>query len=99
MDQFLCPHFKKQHRRFFPVKLCTVRVKIFLYCKLIYKSPFSNVYILTCVKCPRRLSVIKYMMNRITRDRGYRLANSHRVASSGICLVGVTRRHILERIM
>ena len=49
MDQFLCPHFKKQRRRFFPVKLCTVRVNIFLYCKFICKSPFSNVHIPTHV--------------------------------------------------
>ena len=49
MDQFLCPHFKKQRRRFFPVKLCTVRVNIFLYCKFICRSPFSNVHIPTHV--------------------------------------------------
>ena len=49
MDQFLSPHFKKQRRRFFPVKLCTVRVNIFLYCKFICKSPFSNVHIPTHV--------------------------------------------------
>ena len=31
VDQFLCPLFKKQRRRFLPVKLCTIKVNIFHY--------------------------------------------------------------------
>ena len=49
VDQFLCPLFKKQRRRFLPVKLCTVRVKIFLYCEFICKFSFSNIYFPTRV--------------------------------------------------
>ena len=30
VDQFLCSLFKKQRRRFLPVKLCTVKVNIIL---------------------------------------------------------------------
>ena len=29
VDQFLCPLFKKQRRRFLPVKLCTIKVVTF----------------------------------------------------------------------
>ena len=49
VDQFLCPLFKKQRRRFLPVKLCTVKVKIFLYCEFICKFSFSNIYFPTRV--------------------------------------------------
>ena len=35
VDQFLCSLFKRQRRRFLPVKLCTVKVNIFLYCESI----------------------------------------------------------------
>ena len=31
VDQFLCSLFKKQRRRFLPVKLCTINVNIFHY--------------------------------------------------------------------
>ena len=48
VDQFLCPLFKKQ-RRFLPVKLCTVKVKVFLYCEFICKFSFSNIYFPTRV--------------------------------------------------
>ena len=49
VDQFLCPLFKKQRRRFLPVKLCTVKVKMFLYCEFICKFSFSNIYFPTRV--------------------------------------------------
>ena len=49
VDQFLCPLFKKQRRRFLPVKLCTVKVKIFLYCEFICKFSFSKIYFPTRV--------------------------------------------------
>ena len=49
VDQFLCPLFKKQRRRFLPVKLRTVKVKIFLYCEFICKFSFSNIYFPTRV--------------------------------------------------
>ena len=49
VDQFLCSLFKKQRRRFLPVKLYTVKVKIFLYCELICKFSFSNIYFHTYV--------------------------------------------------
>ena len=49
VDQFLCPLFKKQRRRFLPVKLCIVKVKIFLYCEFICKFSFSNIYFPTRV--------------------------------------------------
>ena len=49
VDQSLCPLFKKQRRRFLPVKLCTVKVKIFLYCEFICKFSFSNIYFPTRV--------------------------------------------------
>ena len=49
VDQFLCPLFKKQRRRFLPVKLCTAKVKIFLYCEFICKFSFSNIYFPTRV--------------------------------------------------
>ena len=37
VDQFLCPLYKKQPRRFLPVKLCTVKVNIFFYSDFICK--------------------------------------------------------------
>ena len=49
VDQFLCPLFKKQRRRFLPVKLRTVKVKFFLYCEFICKFSFSNIYFPTRV--------------------------------------------------
>ena len=46
VDQCLCPLFKKQRRRFhfWLVKLCTVKVKIFLYCEFLCKFSLSNMY-------------------------------------------------------
>ena len=35
VDQFLCPHFKKQRRRFLPEELRTVKLNIFLHCEFI----------------------------------------------------------------
>ena len=55
VDQFLCPLFKKQRRSFLPVKLYTVKVKIFLYCEFICKFLFSNIYFHTHVWNRRRL--------------------------------------------
>ena len=49
VDQFLFPLFKKQRRRFLPVKLNTVKVKIFLYYEFICKFSFSNIYFPTHV--------------------------------------------------
>ena len=49
MDRFLCPLFKKQRRSFLPVKLCTVKVKFFLYCEFICKFSFSNMHFHTHV--------------------------------------------------
>ena len=49
VGQFLCPLFKKQRRRFLLVKLCTAKVKIFLYCEFICKFSFSNIYFPTRV--------------------------------------------------
>ena len=49
VDQFLCPCFKKQRRRFLPVKLCTVQVNVFLYCEFICRFSFSNMYFPTHV--------------------------------------------------
>ena len=44
VDQFLCPLFKKQRRRFFPVKQCTVKVNDF---KLV--TFFVSVSSLICI--------------------------------------------------
>ena len=43
MNLVLC---KKQRRRFrfLPVKLCTIKVNIFLYCEFICKFSFSSMY-------------------------------------------------------
>ena len=49
VDQFLCPIFKKQRRRFLLVKLRTGNVNIFLYCVFICKFSFSNMYFPTRV--------------------------------------------------
>ena len=49
VDQFLCPIFKKQRRRFLLVKLCTGNVNIFLYCEFICKFSFANMYFPTHV--------------------------------------------------
>ena len=49
VDQFLCSLFKRQRRRFLPVKLCTMKVNIFLYCEFICKYSFSKMYFLTHV--------------------------------------------------
>ena len=49
VDQFLCPIFKKQRRRFLLVKPCTGNVSIFLYCVFICKFSFSNMYFPTRV--------------------------------------------------
>ena len=49
VDQFLCSLFKRQRRRFLPVKLCTVKVNIFFIVSLFYKYSFSNMYFLTHV--------------------------------------------------
>ena len=46
VDQFF---FQKQRRSFLPVKLCTVKVKIFLYCEFICKFSFSNTHFHTHV--------------------------------------------------
>ena len=46
VDQCLCPLFKKKRRRFhfWLVKLCTVKVKIFLYREFLCKFSLSNMY-------------------------------------------------------
>ena len=104
VDQFLCPLFKKQRRRFLPVKLCTVKVKIFLYCEFICKFSFSNIYFPTRVQNRRRLDGFIQMMNTITLDFGYMPVEFRRdrgvqsVLLPGIRLVGITHRHILEKI-
>lgn len=44
--QYLRPLFKKKRHRFcfLPVKLCTVKVSIFLCCDFIFKFTFSNMH-------------------------------------------------------
>lgn len=49
VDQFFCRLFKKERCRFLPVKLCTVKVNIFLYCEFICKFSFSGMYFPTHV--------------------------------------------------
>ena len=49
VDQFLCPVFKKQRRRCSPVKPCTVKVNIFLYCESNFKFSLSYMYFPTHV--------------------------------------------------
>ena len=49
VDQFFCRLFKKERCRFLPVKLCTVKVNIFLYREFICKFSFSGMYFPTHV--------------------------------------------------
>lgn len=58
MNLVLC---KKQRRRFrfLPVKLCTIKVNIFLYCEFICKFSFSNFFFSTHIKYRRRVHVLK----------------------------------------
>ena len=48
VDQFLCPHFKKQRRRFLPEELRTVKLNIFLHVSL-FVSVLKYVFSYSCL--------------------------------------------------
>ena len=45
VDQFLCPHFKKQRRRFLPEELRTVKLNIFLHCEFICQCSLICIFL------------------------------------------------------